>query len=281
MATETTVTSARAWSPDVTTFAAAEVIPDALILTTSTVSGSIDGDAPMVRVGYVDDASAAFVAEGAPIDESNPALSEILIATSKVSMLVRVSAEQWHQGGAATQLSESVRRAVVKTANLAYLTQVAPTPPAVAPAAGLLNVAGIEAGDAVAGDLDSLIALQATIAENGGQASHILLSPSAWASLRTFKTATGSAMNLLGAGTEDTTQSLLNLPVIISPALPTGTGLMIDKSAVVSAVGQVEVAQSEHVYFASDSIALRATWRFGQNVVRPNRIGSFTVTAPA
>ena len=47
------------------------------------------------------------------------------------------------------------------------------------------------------------------------------------------------------------------------------------------AAGQVLVAQSEHAYFSSDSIGLRCTWRFGQNVVRADRIGKFTVTAPA
>ena len=46
-------------------------------------------------------------------------------------------------------------------------------------------------------------------------------------------------------------------------------------------VHRVQVAQSEHLYFASDSIGLRCTWRFGANLVRPDRVGSFTVTDPA
>jgi hypothetical protein len=45
----------------------------------------------------------------------------------------------------------------------------------------------------------------------------------------------------------------------------------------VSAVGPVNIATSDQHYFSSDSIALRATWRIGWNVVRPNRIGVFTV----
>ena len=53
--------------------------------------------------------------------------------------------------------------------------------------------------------------------------------------------------------------------------------MVVDKSAIVSAVGAVMVAQSEHAYFSSDSIALRGTWRFGQNIVRPERIGKFTI----
>ena len=46
------------------------------------------------------------------------------------------------------------------------------------------------------------------------------------------------------------------------------------------AVGPVEVATSEHAFFGTDSIAVRCIWRFGANVVKPNRIGKFTVTAP-
>ena len=281
MATETTSTSAKAWSPDVSAFAATDVIPDALVLETSTVVGRIEGDEPAVRVAYVDDAAATFVAEAATIPEADPALSEVLVHTGKVAQLVRLSREQHSQSNTAALLSESVRRAVTKKANEAYIAQAAPTAPAVTPPAGLLNVTGIEAGGAVASDLDGLVDLIATLEGNGATPTHILLAPDAWASLRKFKTATGSAQTLLGAGTADATKSLLDLPVIVTPALTSGTGLVLDRSAVVSAVGDVQLAVSQDVYFASDSVGIRCTWRFGANVVRPDRIGSFTVTDPA
>ncbi|MDV6291502.1 phage major capsid protein [Rhodococcus aetherivorans] len=281
MATETTATSAKAWSPDVSAFAASEVIPDALVLETSTVVGRIEGDEPAVRVAYVDDAAATFVAEAATIPEADPALSEVLVHTGKVAQLVRLSREQYSQNNTAALLSESVRRAVTKKANQAYIAQAAPTAPAVTPPAGLLNVTGIETGGAVAADLDGLVDLIATLEGNGATPSHILVDPVAWASLRKFKTATGSAQTLLGAGTADATKSLLDLPVIVTPALTAGTGLVIDRTAVVSAVGDVQLAVSQDVYFASDSVGIRCTWRFGANVVRPDRIGSFTVTDPA
>jgi hypothetical protein len=70
---------------------------------------------------------------------------------------------------------------------------------------------------------------------------------------------------------------LLDLPVLVTPVLTGGTGMVVDKSAIVSAVGQVMVAQSKHAYFSSESIALRCTWRFSQNIVRPERIGKFTI----
>jgi HK97 family phage major capsid protein len=281
MATETTATSAKAWAPDVTAINPGEAVPNALILITSTVAGEVEGDAPAVRVQYVDDAEADFVAEGAPIPEADPELAETTVYTGKVAQLIRLSREQWVQPNAEDQLSESVARAVTKRANRAYLAQVAPTSPAVTPPAGLLNVVGITDGGAVAADLDALVDLVALLEENDAIPSHWILSPSAWASLRKFKAGTASSVSLLGAGTSDAQRVLLDLPVLVSSAMTSGTGMLVDKSAIVSAVGDVLVAQSEHAYFSSDSIALRCTWRFGANVVKPNRIGKFTVTEPA
>jgi len=127
--------------------------------------------------------------------------------------------------------------------------------------------------------IDTVDAEQARAVTNDGSPTHWLLSPTAWASLRKIKTGTGYASSLLGAGTSDTVKMLLDLPVLVTPAMTASTGMLVDKNAIVSAVGSVLVAQSEHAFFSSDSIALRCTWRFGQNVVKPNRIGKFTVAA--
>ena len=72
---------------------------------------------------------------------------------------------------------------------------------------------------------------------------------------------------------------LLSLPVIVNREIPALTGMVIDRSAVVSAVGPVSVATDMSVYFTSHSVALLALWRVGHNVVRPDRIGKFTVAA--
>lgn len=281
MATETTSTSAAAWRPDLTAVAPVDAIPDAIILQASTVAGEVEGDAPSVRVQYIDDASADFVAEGAAIPEADPDLAEVVVHTAKLSQLVRLSREQWVQPGTENQLSDSVARAITKRANQAFLTQVAPTSPAVAPPAGLINITGVVNGGAVADDLDALIDLVATLEANGAEPSHIICSPTAWASLRKFKTGTDYASSLLGAGTSNTERRLLDLPVLVTPAMTSGSGMVLDQASIVSAVGDVLVSQSEHAYFNSDSIGLRATWRIGWNAVRPNRLGRFTVTAPA
>lgn len=277
MATETTLNSAKAWSPDVSTFAPTEVVPEALILTTSTVAGAIEGDEPSLRVAFVDDADAQFTAEGNTIPEADPDLDEVLVHTGKITQLVRLSAEQYRQASTAQQISESVRRAIVRKANQAYLAQPVPTSPAVTPPPGLLNIAGILSGDAVTGDLDSLVDIVAELEGNDGTPTGIILDPTGWATLRKIKTATGAATSLLGAGTTDSDRRLLDLPVMVSNAMPAGTGLIVDRSAIVSAVGPLRVATSDQAYFTSDSVAVRATWRIGWNVVRPERIAKFTI----
>lgn len=281
MATETTLTSSKAWAPDENVFNPGDAVPDALILTHSNVTGVIEGDLPVLRVAYVDDAAATVSVEGTPLDEANPGLAEVIVYTAKITQLVRLSNEQYRQEGTAQELSESVQRAIIAKSNSLFVAQVAPTSPAMAPAAGLLNVAGIEDGGAVAGNLDGLVDLIATLEANGSTPTGILLSPLAWASLRKFKTATGSELGILGAGTDDAEKRLLGLPVTVTGALGTNTGLVIDRNAIVSAVGPVRVETNESVYFNSDSVAVRATWRTGHNIVRPDRIGKFTVTAPA
>ena len=278
MAAEITPSSPFAWRPDAT--APIDAVPDALILKTSTVAGMVEGDAVAVRVQFVDDATAGFVAEGSTISEADPDLAECVVNTGKIAQLIRLSREQYHQPNAQSLLAESVQRAVTRAANAAYIGQVAPTAPAVTPPTGLINVAGINgSGTAitVADSLDALIDLQATIQESLGNPTHFVLSPTAWASLRKLKTGTSYNSSLLGAGVEDTNLNLLGVPVIVDPGVPEGKGLLLDKTAVVSAVGHVMVTVSDQIYFNSDSYGVRCTWRFGQNVVHPARIGVFSV----
>lgn len=278
---ELTTNSAKAWSPDVHSFAPTDVIPDALVLQTSLVSGTIEGDEPVLRVAYVDDDDAGFVAEGAAIPEADPDLAEVTVATGKVAQLIRVSREQWLQQGTSGLLSESVRRAVTKAANLAYIAQAAPVAPAITPPAGLLNIAGIEDGGTVGADLDAIADALTTIEENGGNASHIIASPAAWNAIRKLKTGADSNVALLGAGTGDTERRLLGVPVLTSSAVPAGTLIALDRTAIVSAVGDLTVTSSEQRYFEYDSIGVRATWRFGANLVRPERVVKLTVTPEA
>ena len=274
----TTTTSAKGWAPDIKQFPPAEILPDSLLFQTSTVLGTVEGDAPVVRVPWVDDDSAQFTAEGDEIPEDNPALNEVLVHTGKVTKLLRVSHEQWEQDGTAGALSQAVQAAIQEKANQAYLSQIAPVSPATTPPAGLLNVAGItEMVTPIETNLDSLTDLIALLETFKAHPSHIITSPLAWAALSKFKTKTDSAETLLGSGVNAGVLRLLGLPVIKSAYLTGMSGLVIDKSAIASAAGPIKIAQSEHACFTRDSLALRATFRFGQNLVHPTRIGKFTV----
>jgi hypothetical protein len=95
--------------------------------------------------------------------------------------------------------------------------------------------------------------------------------------LHTLTGCTRSAPDL-GAGITDSRQLLLSLPAIVPNAINDHSGLVIDQRAVVSAVGAVQVATSQDVYFEADSVGYRVTSRIGQTVPRPNRIGKFAVT---
>src|SRR5699024_84741 len=279
MATQTTLTSSKAWAPDQNIFSPADAVPDALILSHSTVGGVIDGDEPALRVAYVDDADAHFTAEGTEIPESDPALNEILVFTGKITQLVRLSREQYYQNGTANQLSGSVARAVTRKADAAFLTQPTPGSGDNAPPAGLVNVDDIISGDPVDNDLDALIDLTAQLEANGATPSGLIVDPIGWASLRKFKTAHDANTTLLGSGTSQPQRLLLDLPVTVRPALEEHTEVVVDNTAIVSADGPVSLAVDESVYFTSDSVATRATFRIGWNVVRPDRIGTFTVGA--
>ena len=103
---------------------------------------------------------------------------------------------------------------------------------------GIVNIG------AVATTLDKIVDGLATLAGNDATPSHISFSARlAWASLRKLKA--GTALEQLAADQPappmPTFQMLFGLPVIVDNAVPSGSGLIIDCTAVVSAVGQVMV----------------------------------------
>ncbi|WP_179476209.1 phage major capsid protein [Mycolicibacterium vinylchloridicum] len=275
--THSTSSSAVAWRPDQFTFAPETVLAEALIFQATTVAGHIEGDAPSLRVAYALDADANFVDEGADIDESEPELAEALVYTKKFAQLLRITREQYKQAGTPEHLSQSVARAMITKADNALLAQGAPVSPAVAPSTGLANAAGIISQGSVTDDLDKLVDLEATVRANRGNPQRWILAPDTWAGLRKLKTGTAFNSTLLGAGTDDADPRLLSLPVLLNPEMPRRTGMLIDPTAIVSAVSDLTIATSAESYFKSDSIGVRATMRTGHTMVRPDRIGVFYI----
>lgn len=272
--TLTTATADYAWRPDSTFFSAPDIIPDALLLQCSTVAGAIEGDTPSVRVAFVTDSeSAGYVSESVAITSDEPDLDEVVLHAKRIARLVTLSTQQYRQTETAAQVSESVARDIVQKADNAFLGDASDQP-----STGLLNVTGVVNGGEVEQDLDVLVDLIATLENNGARPSAIIVDPLTWANLRKLKVG-GDQINqsLLGAGVVDAPPLLLSLPVLRSRWLPPNTGLVADRSQIVSAVSPVEVAVSEHAAFTSHAVIVRATWAVGWAVVRPDRLGKFTV----
>jgi HK97 family phage major capsid protein len=275
--TALTTNSAYPWRPDLTTFAPQDVLPRAAIFYASTVSGRIEGDQPSLRVAYIVDDDAEFVAEGDEIPEGDPALNEAEIFTRKFAQLVRLSREQYSQVSTPDQLAASVARAMTIKADQAFLTQTVPTSPAVAPVAGLTNTSGLVTKSGVSTSLDALIDLEAALRANLAMPALWVLAPTTWAALRKLKIGSSYNSTLLGAGTDDADPRLLSMPVLVNNQMPSLTGLLVDPTAVVSAVSDLTIAVSDQSYFSSDSYGIRATMRTGHVVPRPNRIGLFAL----
>ena len=199
-----------------------------------------------------------------------------MVRTKKISRLVNLSSEQFRQELTAEQVSQSVARDLTRKADASYIGDVSNP-------VGLINIPGTVSGGNVFDSLDSLdsldnlIELIATLESNGATPSAIVLDPHGWASFRTMKIGTNYNATLLGAGTEDAVPMLLNLPVLRSRFIPAYTGLVIDSAAVVSAVGPVQVAVSEYALFSRDAVQLRAAWRIGWGLTRPQWLGKFSL----
>lgn len=263
----------KAFYPD-TTLNPSEVIPEALIYKIATVAASnIEGDAPAVKVPYVKaDPTSGFTDEGADISSSDATLDEITVVTRKIAVLTKQSRESMSYDAAADSLAASLQRSVIIKANTALLSNSG-TP------AGLLTVPGIIDAGKVTDNFDAISDAITKIEVNGGTASCIVTDPASWGALCKLKTANGTLQ--LGNPAEQAERRLFGLPVYTSAQMTPGQMLVIDSNTLIAAVGDLQVDTSEEVYFASDSIARRITWRLGWNLVHPDRVAKITVSAAA
>lgn len=267
-----TITSANKGAfPDVQRFEPDTVIPEALVLSTSTVGAVIEGDAPSVRVPFVvEDPEAGFVPEGEDINEVEPKLSELVVNTDKIAVIHAVSREAYTYNGIGAMLTDSLKRAVVNKADAAYLTN--PSAPT-----GLVNIPGVIAGDNITDNLDPLIDAIAAIENNNGMPTHILASPAAWAYIQKIKMGAGFNTPIVGNVTDATEPRLAGLPVVVNSHVPANQLLVIDRTQIISAVGPVDAAVSDQAAFIRDGVVIRVTMRFGFGVLHPNRLAMLAV----
>lgn len=276
--TLTTPTAPEAWRPNVVSeFNPDDLLAESLITRCASHAGTVEGDAPQVLVPYVSqDPTAGFVSEGIDITLQDVQAAQVAITTDKVAVVTRVSREIVEQPQAARRIADSLKRSIVSAADAAFLANA--TDPT-----GLLNIEGIAtAGDLGGTEAPNVFAVYdaaAAIEADGGQATHLLMNPLDWAALSRIPQATGSNVSVLAGPHEAAERTLAGIPVIVHAAVTQGKALMLDKSEVVAAYGPMRLARSDDAFFVADSVAIRATWRIGWNIIRPARLQLLTVGA--
>jgi HK97 family phage major capsid protein len=258
------------WSPDVAVLPAETLLPDALLITATTKVAQIEGDAPYVRIPKLDlSGDVAHIPEGNTFDEAEAEAEEVLLKTAKIGVLVRISREQLAQPLVPDVVRDAIERAVRVKADTVTVNGGAGMPQGIADQA-------IAAGS-ITNNLDPVVDACALIESGWGTPSHVVCSPSAWASVSRLKKESSSNESLIGAGTAPAPRSLLGLPVLVNAALPDGHLLVLDRRQVLSAYGEVLTAVSNDVYFASDEIGIRASWRFGVGMLKETAAVDLTI----
>lgn len=284
MAIVTTTTSpSPSFGMPVLAFAPAQFMPEALVVQTTTKLGVVEGDQPAVYVPFIDlESDVGFVAEGSDIPVADPDLSQAIVYTGKLSVLVKASREQLLQEGITKTVQDEIQRAMQSRADWAFLNQSAPTGGANNPPAGLVNQPNTQDLGEVVDNLDKVIDAAAFVGQaSGGPATHIIASPISWARVQKLKDEATSNRSLVGAGTDAAEKFLLSTPVIVSPECDASDLFVLNNKRVISAYGNVEVATSNDYFFGSDNVAIRGTFRFGAVVAKGGACVHLTIADPS
>lgn len=275
----TTPTSPRGLSPDITYLPPESVAPQALVYQLTTNAGAIEGDAPVVRVPYVsDDGTASFVPEGGEIGAAGAALDEVQVSTSKLAAISEISGEmRRNRSATAAMVTAGMGRALTAKADAVLLTAAAADPGPT----GLLEVTGITDGGSLGANLDVFTDAVASVEAVGGALTAWVMHPSVWARLAKLKVASGNSQTVLSTSSPEsaTIRAINGVPVITSRHAAATAILGVDASAVVSAIGTVELAVSDQASFTRDSSLIRITWRIGWEVVHADRLVKIAVGA--
>lgn len=204
----------------------------------------------------VEDAAAAWTAEGEEISPTEPVLDEITVVPSKVAGLTVISRElaEDTSPAAAELVGASLARAITLQVDRGFLGDLA------APAAkGLDSLTDVSVVTGELTSLDSIHEAKAAAAAEGGTASVILANPSDVLALALLKDETGSNRALV-----ESTSTIAGLPVISSRHVAAGKLWVLDASQIMTVLREdVELATSTDSHFTSDRIAIRATMRIG------------------
>jgi HK97 family phage major capsid protein len=254
-----TTAAGQGWAPNVvSTIPLDDALPDSFLVLHTTFAGTVEGDAPTVRVPFVGaDPTASTVAEAATIPLSDVTLDELVISTKKSAVLTKLSNELAAQAGAKERIALSLQRALTKKANADYV-------------ASLIEESDgfVDAGE-LGNNLDAFVDALADIEANGGEATHIVMNADAWKTISKIKVATGSNQALVAA------REILGIPVALHASAD--AIYVTSKADLGSAYSPLRIMASLDRYMDEDALGYRGTVRFGVKPARPNRHAKITL----
>lgn len=257
-----------------------EVIREAIALNPycATPTVTIQGDAPRVRIPYVEtDPTAGVVAEGAEITQTSAALNEIEIATHKVALTIPMTNESLTYTDATQLVSTSAANAVTNRVDAMFLSAAADgtagTP------AGLAQLDGLTTETVTdLKDLAPILNVLSKITDHGGEPSALVMRYSVWARLMALTAKDGRPL-IAPDVTSSAEPRLFNVPVIFSSYAAADTVLALSAKDVFVSVSQVEAAVSKDALFTYDSSVMRLVMRFGYGLAHPERLGKVVLPA--
>lgn len=249
----------------------------------------IDTAGPLRVPRIASGASAGFVAAGAQIAESNVSFDEIHLLPSMlkgIKSLTKLSAElireATHTVGALDQVVST--RLVTDVSNVLDAALYDGTG-ASDTIKGIFRQTGITTGVLDLADPDSLIDGLAAAQGNHVSATHWVMTPQSFASLRKLHVGADDARYLLDPNLHEGTQfTLFGLPVIITDYVTnTGTApgkarvALVDFSKVVVARDQnPTVAVLDQTFGDYDTVGIRVTARFDVGLLTPKAVTLLT-----
>lgn len=253
------------------------VIAASVALSSST---NVTTDGYTFRVPVVlEDPTAAWVAEGAEIPVSDPALGEVVVTPSKVAGLTIVSRELAEDSNpaAATVVGDGLARDIARKVDAAWFGALAPPAPS-----GLSALAGIQTVTGVFANLDPFAEAISRAETVGATVTAFVCSPATALVLAKLKSGSGSNAPLLGQDATSAGQRrVLGVDVLTSPTITGSTVWAYSASRVWTVIrDDVSLEVDRSVFFTSDRVAVKATMRIGFAFGHPQSVVKLTGAAP-
>jgi HK97 family phage major capsid protein len=206
----------------------------------------------------LEDAGAAWVAEGAEITPDDPSLGELTIIPRKVAGLTVISREIALDSSPAAQkiVGDGLARSIVSQVDAAFMGNLGGSAPA-----GLASLAGFTPVD-TNGALTTLDVFAEAISKAelvGSNLTAFIVHPTDALTIAKLKEGTASNRPLL----EDP-RVIFGVPIIVTAKATAGILWGVDASRNITVLREdTNVAVSDQAYFSSDRVGVRATMRIG------------------